>query len=88
MTFALSGHEDAAAGAACGDRVTGSAAAACAAGEVRDAFCNRGGTERGRRDFDGTRETFGAGNDVCAAFAGGGVAGSCAACGEDAASGD
>lgn len=87
MTFALSGHEDAAAGAARGDREAGSAGGACTTGDARDAFGKRGGTKRGRRDFEGTREACGAGDAVCTDFTGGGVAGFCTACWRDGASG-
>ena len=87
MTFAPADHEGAAAGAACGDREAGSAGGACTAGEVRDAFGNRGGSERGGRDIEGTGETCGAGEGVCNDFTGGGVTGFCAACGEADASG-
>jgi len=83
MTFAPADHEGAAAGVACGDREAGSTDDACTAGEVRDAFGNRGGTERGGRDIEGAGETCGAGDDVCTDFTGGGVTGFCAACEED-----
>jgi hypothetical protein len=68
---------------ACGEREAGSAGRACTAGEVRDAFGNRGGTERGGRDIEGTGATRGAGDDVCTDLTGGGIAGSCAARGGD-----
>lgn len=84
MTFALAGQEDAAAGAACGDRGTGVASSCTADGEDA-AFRDRTDFRDFRGGLDG--DFGGDGEACCAGDVGGvsarGVGGSCAAGGID-----